>query len=241
MIIIKKKPLLKYPFLTSKVIKGRKPKKERRKFKSFITLFMFMAFIVLIFRYIENELMPTVIAMSNLKVSTMSNSIINKAVDDTLKENNTTTESLVTYYYNEKGEMISFGVNTVLTNQISSGIIDKINKEVDSYHNEKLSIPIGRLLGKSVFSNFGPNIKVSILPYGTATANYKSSFVSTGINQINHRIWLEVEMTMQIVVPLNKTQVKVYQEVTLIDRVINGVVPEQYINVPEDEILNVVQ
>ncbi|PKM95522.1 MAG: sporulation protein YunB [Firmicutes bacterium HGW-Firmicutes-1] len=237
----KKKAYLIHPFLAKKVIKGRKPRKERNRFKSMFTLILFMAFIVLIVRYIENELMPTVVAMSNMKVSTMSNSIINKAVDETFEEYNASTEGLVTYYYNEKGEVISFGVNTVLINQMNSEIVDKINKQIESFDKEVLSIPIGRLLGESVFSNFGPNINVSILPYGKVTTNYKSSFVATGINQINHRIWIDVEMTIQIVVPLNKTQVEVCQELTLVDRVINGNVPDQYINVPKDEILNIVK
>ncbi|PKM52420.1 MAG: sporulation protein YunB [Firmicutes bacterium HGW-Firmicutes-7] len=200
-----------------------------------------MAFIVLFFRYIEDELMQTVVAMSKLKVTTMSNQIINEAIEETLTEYSTSTEGFVTYYYNEKGEMISFGVNAVLINQMNADIIYKINDDIGKYDQEILSIPLGRLLGESVFSNYGPNINVSILPYGTVTTNYKSSFVATGINQINHRIWIEIDMTMQVVVPLSSAQVKVCQEVTLVDRVINGEVPEQYINVPEQGLLNVIR
>lgn len=226
---------------TSRIIWGRKPKKERRKIKSLITFLLIIGFVSLCYNYIEKELLPTVMAISEFKIRTMSTNIISKAVDDTLNELNINTESLVTYYYDDEGNYESFGVNSVLINQISSEIVERINNEVNGYKDEQLSIPLGKLLGKSVFANSGPRIHVNVLPYGTATTNYKSSFEATGINQINHRIWINVQMTMQVIVPLNSTKVTVCQDVTMIDRVINGQIPSQYINVPKDEILNVVE
>lgn len=230
MILIKKK--IRSPFKTIKVIKGKKPKRYRIKYKTYIIMFLFFILFILSYRYVENELMSTVVAIADMKIRTISTNIISNAIDEILQENNINTESLVTYYYDEEGKIISIGINSVLINLISSGVIKKVSSEIDAYNSDKLSIPIGRLMGKSVFSNFGPKIKIKILPYGTVTTSYDSSFTSTGINQINHRIWLNVEMTMQVIIPINTAKVKVNQEVTLVDRVINGDVPNQYIVVP---------
>lgn len=238
---IRKSKIQAWPFRTRKIIWGRRPKRERRKVKSLVTFLFIICFISLSYQYIEKEFLPTVMAISEYRIRTMSTNMINKAVDDSLRDLDIDTENLVTYYYDGDDNFQSFGVNSVLINQICSSIIENINAQVNEYNEETLYIPIGKLLGKSVFANSGPSIQVRILPSGTASTSYQSSFKSSGINQVNHRIWIKVDMTMQVVVPFDSTQVIVSQDITMIDRVLNGQVPNQYISVPKDEILNVVE
>lgn len=192
------------------------------------------------YHYVERVFLPTVISISEYQIRTMSTEVINKAVDETIKKLELKPESLVTYYYDHNGDFQSIGVNSVLINQISSEIIYSINDQMEDYNEEILEIPLGKLLGDSVFANTGPNIHVKIQPYGTAITNYQSSFESTGINQINHKIWINVQLMMQVVIPFDQTKVTISQDITMIDRVINGQIPDQYINVPQDEVLNVV-
>lgn len=228
-------------FKPKKIIRGRRPKKIRRKMKGMLTLFLIISFIIFCYQYIEKELLPTVMAISEYKVRTVSVNMIGIAVKETLDEMNINTENLVTYYYDADGNLQSFGVNSVLINQINTGISERVSEQLKQYSQEMLSIPLGRLLGKSIFANAGPNIKVKVQPYGSIITNYRSSFESTGINQINHRIWINIEMTMQVVIPLDRSVIKISQDIMMIDRVMNGQVPSQYIYVPEDEFMNVVQ
>lgn len=236
---MKRRKVIHSPFKPVRNISGRKPRKKRKKLHAYMIWILFFTLIILCYRYIEYEMLPTVIAISNMRIQTVSNDIISAAIDEALRENKINTEDLATYYYNEKGEMVSFGVNTVLVNEISSAVMAKISIKVKEYKGDNLYIPLGRLTGSSIFSNLGPRIKIRIMPYGTTSINYDSAFISEGINQINHRIWLDIEMKMQVVAPLNTKQMKINQTVTLIDRVINGEVPDSYINVPKDEVLNV--
>jgi len=226
--------------LRRKIIWGRRPKKERRRIKAMVTFLCIIGIIALLYQYIEKVFLPTVIAISEYRIRTISTDVINQAVDDTLYEMEVNSESLVTYYYDGEGNFQSFGVNSVLINKISSEIIYNINEQMENYNEEVLTIPMGKLLGNSIFANFGPPIHVKIQPYGTAATNYHSSFTATGINQINHRIWIKVDLIMQVIIPFDSTRVTVSQDITMIDRVINGQIPEQYINVPEEEFLNVV-
>lgn len=236
---MKKRKVIYRPFKPIKNIKGRKPRKRRNKLHAYLIWILVFTLIILCYRYVEYELLPTVVAISNMRIQTVSNDIISEAIDDALSENDINTEDLATYYYNEKNEMISFGVNTVLVNKISSAVMKKISTRVTEYDGDLLYIPLGRFTGSSIFSNIGPLIKIKIMPYGTTSINYDSAFVSQGINQINHRIWLNIEMKIQIVAPLSTKEMKVTQTVTLIDRVINGSVPDSYISVPKDKVLDV--
>lgn len=184
--------------------------------------------------------MPTLLAMAEMKVKTKATNVINDSVKAVIEENNINTNELVTYYFNDKGEITSCGINTIMINQLSSEIVDKITYDLDKLGVENISIPMGNLLGSNMFGNIGPDIQIELLPIGTTMINYDREFRSKGINQINHRVWLNIDASLQVVVPMATEQLVVSQEITLVDRVISGVVPPNYINVPEDNALNVV-
>ncbi|MCT4542308.1 MAG: sporulation protein YunB [Vallitalea sp.] len=224
-------------------IKGRKPRKKKKK-KSFMTYIVILLVLsslsfVFTYTYLDKQILPIVLAMSQLKIKTMATQSINDAVKKTIEEKKINTDELVTYAYNNKGEIISCGVDTIAINEICAEVINKISKEVDKYSDETIPIPSGNLIGSHIFANSGPSIEVRILPFGTATINYDREFKSTGINQINHRVWLNIETTMQVVVPLASEKVVVSQQVTLVDRIISGTVPPNYVNVPDKNILDV--
>ena len=183
--------------------------------------------------------MPIVVDMSSLKINTIATKVINKAIEDTLTEEGVKTDDLLTFNHNSEGEIISYGVNTVLINKLCSKIIEKITNDVEVLDHEELVIPLGHVIGEGAFSNYGPDIKIEIMPYGTANINYDKEFISTGINQINYRIWLDINLTMQLILPLKREKILIHQEVTLVDRVVSGQVPDNYVNVPEDNILDV--
>ncbi|QUI21978.1 sporulation protein YunB [Vallitalea pronyensis] len=224
-------------------IKGVKPRCRSRKRRILAYVFLFLSLscflFVLTYKYLDDKILPIVVAMSQMKIQTIATQSINDAVQKTLEEKNIDTDELVKYFYNEKGEIISSGIDTIRINQICAEVIHKISEEVDRYSDESIPIPSGNLIGASIFANTGPYIKVQIMPYGTATINYDREFRSTGINQLNHRVWLNIETTMQVVVPLASEKVTVTQQVTLVDQVINGVVPPNYVNVPGSNLLDV--
>lgn len=224
-------------------IKGRKPRRRNRKTKLSIYFILFTILLTIAtfytYEYIDDKMMPILMAMGGMKVQTIATQSINEAIRKTLEDDNIDTDKLVTYYYNSEGEIISCSIDTIMINKICSDVINKLTNEIDMYTNQTMSIPIGNLVGGKIFANTGPNIDLKILPFGTAKINYQREFRSTGINQINHRVWLNVETTMQVVVPLASEKFTVTQQVTLVDRVLSGEVPPNYVNVPEESILDV--
>lgn len=225
-------------------IKGRKPRKNKSKKKRIGAYFCILIAVlslsfIFIYTYLDKQILPIVVAMSQLKIKTIATQSINDAVKKTLVEKKINTDELVTYFYNEKGEIVSCGIDTISINEICADVITKIADEVNKYSDETIPIPSGNLIGSNIFANTGPNIDVKILPFGTATINYDREFKATGINQINHRVWLNIETTMQVVVPLASEKVTVTQQVTLVDRIISGTVPPNYVNVPDKNILDV--
>ena len=86
----------------------------------------------------------------------------------------------------------------------------------------------------------GPQIRVSVVPVGSVTTRFVTSFESAGINQTRHEISLEASVLMRIVVPAGSNSVSVSTYVPIAESIIVGEVPESYVHVPEDELLNLI-
>ena len=63
---------------------------------------------------------------------------------------------------------------------------------------------------------------------GSAEANFRNEFTSAGINQTKHRILLDVDVYVSILLPGFYTSTKVSSEVAVAETVIVGSVPETY-------------
>jgi len=83
---------------------------------------------------------------------------------------------------------------------------------------------------KSLFAAGGPKINVRVIPTGSVETDFESEFVSAGINQTRHRIYLEVKTTVGIVVPFTDKKTEITTRIPVAETVIIGDVPEFYID-----------
>ena len=184
---------------------------------------------------INKEVMPVIRSMARNEAKMIGVKSINTGVNKTLRENKVTTQDLLFYDYNEAGEIVSWNVNSIRINELCTDIAEVIIDDLNETGNIQLKIPIGVLAGVHMFSNVGPNINVKVLPKGTANIDYKNQLRGTGINQVNHVVWLEIEIKMQIIVPLSSEEMIVQRRIVLVDKVISGKVPTHYLNLPFNE------
>ncbi len=178
--------------------------------------------------------MPTVLAMAEIRARTIASHAIGQAVKEGIQKQNLHSQDLVFYDYNDQQEVISYSINTMKIYELSADVIENLTKELDTIGETIVSVPIGNIMKSQIFSNMGPAIKIEVIPIGTAHIEYGTEFKSTGINQVNHRIWLEVNTELQIVSPLKENKITVSQQFTLVDRVMSGTVPPHYIHIPSE-------
>lgn len=229
------------PMFNRRYLKGRRPHNKKRKLHLRLLIFLsiFTFFGIYTYEYLNQQILPTLLAIAEMKVRTIATTVINEAVKNVIIENNINTDELVTYYFNEAGEVVSVGINTIQINALSAEIVEKITEDFDKLGIERIEVPFGNIIGSNVVANSGPNIGIEILPVGTTSISYDREFQSTGINQINHRVWLNINTTLQVVVPMATDKLTISQEFTLVDRVLSGVVPPNYIQVPKENALDV--
>ena len=219
--------------------KPRRPHHSQNKLQGVIAIIIIVAIFLGIYIQLDRQIIPTVLAMAKIQANTVATKAINQGITQSLISNQTTMQDLISYDYNDSGELVSWNVNSIMINNLCASIVDNTMDELQNIGIVKFKIPMGNLTGSRLFANIGPEISVDVLPIGTIRVNYDNNIRSTGINQVNHTVWLDVEATVQVVVPLFSDQVIVKRRVVLIDKVISGDVPPNYVNIPEKDILEV--
>ena len=89
---------------------------------------------------------------------------------------------------------------------------------------------MGNFSGIPTLSGIGPLIKLNIIPISNVNTKYNSQFVSVGINQSYHKIYINISVEVCILLPLYTHNVVVKNQVLVAETIIVGEVPTTYLN-----------
>ncbi len=207
---------------------GKKFYKLKVALLMFLTIFILMSsFIIYNF---DERMMPTAIATFNQKIKNKINLLLNTAVEEVLLKSKLNSSDFYISSLDKDGRVSTISLNTVLVNEVCSKIAVAASEKLLAMGTEEIEVPMGSLLGIDAFSGLGPGFPVMITPVGNTTVDYRSNFQSTGINQVNFQVWLIVETGFRIVNPNQEFEIKVNRNITLVNTVFSGKVPENYIN-----------
>ncbi|MDR5660081.1 sporulation protein YunB [Serpentinicella sp. ANB-PHB4] len=188
--------------------------------------------------YVDENIAPTVQALGDLKAHEITNKVVNSSVSDVL-ERGLAYNDLISTTHDEEGNITMMQANTILMNRIASDVALTIQEQLDEVKASSKHIPLGSALGSQLLAKYGPKLNLGISPIGVVDVNFASEFDQSGINQTRHRIYLTINSEVQVIVPFSSNRVNIATHVPLVETVIVGKVPQNYIQVPEDKFLNI--
>lgn len=139
-------------------------------------------------------------------------------------------EELVNVIKDENDNIKMLSTNIIVINKIISDIPIKIEEALKKEENSEFNIKLSTFLGSKLLGGRGPNINVKLQLSGNVETNLKSEFISTGINQTLHRIYLEVRCNVTILTPYDTIKETIVNQVLLVEGVIIGNIPDTYYN-----------
>ncbi len=212
------------------MIKSKVKKNNVKQVVINITIIIFLVVSVVIFSLIvvDKKIMPYTMVMADNYIKSELNYKISKAVTNIIIENNIKTSDLYNVTFDSKGTVKAIETNTVLINNICSAVIENLSLDFLNSKIHVIEVPMGIILNVELFSNYGPTYKVRIKPIGAIDVTYDTSFTSAGVNQSNYKLNLTVDSKIQFANPLRVETIDVRREITLINNVINGDVPEGF-------------
>ena len=217
----------------------RKPKAAKkpmqwhlpRKYLAFAMLLVVAVVFVHSFYRFDRRILPMVLEATELHMQAEINNIINYVIQEIITERRVTAADFLIqspYTVGHSGPVLS--VNTVLVNDICNAAAQRISERLNNLEPEIVSVPMGMAFGLDTLAQTGPRFSFTLAPIGNALVDHESSFSAVGINQIHFAVWLTVESVVRIINPVHSSEIIVMRNVSLVDTVISGVVPDTFVN-----------
>ena len=203
----------------------------RKRINVFIIPLLICAIIVLFSRLFVKGVIPQIIDMAEDNAETDVVLLIDDAVYDCKELENLKYEDIISVSYDEQGQVTSVSANEVKLNKIRSALSRSMNERMNRLNETKVYVPLGMFLGSKLFLGTGVRIPFKSEPYGTAYADFKSSFEGVEINRTVHRISLVASASIAIILPFGGNTLKVEKEIPIAETIIAGQVPKAYADI----------
>lgn len=191
----------------------------------FFTLFFLIFLIWLIF----TKLQPSFIEYAKVYSNNITNEVVNSAVDDVFVKEE--YQSLAKIMENSSENIKAIETDTAKINRLKSAIIQSMQKNIDSHKSDTVYVPLGSCSNLYFLAGLGPKVPIRIYPVSIVNADFKESFDSVGINQVKHKLYLDVSMKMSFVGMMFAQSDTVETSVLLNETIIVGDTPTYYGNV----------
>ena len=218
--------------------------KFKRKFnfksKWFIALVILVIIITLVLLFFNYCVNPVILTISEAKIQSITAQSVNSAVQ-TIISNNNVYDDIITISTDNEGNIASFQVNTILVNKMAKEIGKTAQQNLELRSSEGVDIPLGTLTGIPALVGAGPTLYFKVEPIGTISSTFNSEFISAGINQTNHRIYMNIKASVCVVLPTATKNIETNTQVMLCESIIIGKVPDTYLNSDSlDEMMNLI-
>lgn len=190
----------------------------------FFTLFFLIFLIWLIF----TKLQPSFIEYAKVYSNNIANEVVNSAVDDVFVKKE--YQSLAKIMENSSENIKAIETDTAKINRLKSAIIQSMQKNIDSHKSDTVYVPLGSCSNLYFLAGLGPKVPIRIYPVSIVNADFKESFDSVGINQVKHKLYLDVSMKMSFVGMMFAQSDTVETSVLLNETIIVGDTPTYYGN-----------
>lgn len=174
--------------------------------------------------FFDKNILPAVLTIGEEQLKREATEIINETALDIYSNQFDYSDMIITEKDND-GNITMLRADTVKLNYLSSRLILSANDKFGKLQEMGLEVPLGYMTKNLVFYNLGPKVNIKMTQIGNITSSYDSVFESAGINQTRHKIYLNVNMKMKIVVPLNSKDVEVACQIPIAETIIVGKIP----------------
>ena len=204
--------------------------KGRKKLR--LMLLGILCFLIAAIYFTDTKLTPIIEAFAYPKIHSMAIKAMHQAAQKEIATNPHLQEyqSLMQVEKDAAGRIVLMMPNTMQINLLAASIALEFEKTLAAFEQNRLQIPLGILTGIKILAVAGPTLRVTITPVGIPHTQIKDEFITAGINQTRHRLWLEVSCEVKLALPFNPKTTTVSSQILLTEGIIIGPIPETYLN-----------
>lgn len=182
------------------------------------------------FYMLSVKMAPLVETIATGKAVNQISLAVVEETDSNLGQFQMTYQDFVDVRMDSGGLVTSLSFRTAESARFKRSVLEGLVMRLESIDPDLLSVPMGNLTGIVLFSAKGPSVRVRVQSIGGVTAKYRSEFTSAGLNQTKHSIYLDLSITVYLLIPGKIVPVEVVEQVCVAETVIVGQVPDSYLN-----------
>lgn len=169
-------------------------------------------------------------------VATKINSSITTTLDD-----ESLGEPLIYTEKDEEGNIQYLEPNSRLINKLIMSFSTKVKENYSLTDIEEIKVNLGVITGSRILSQLPFYITVKVQPVSLTKFQCETAFETQGINQTRYIIYCTVNSQINIVAPFTEKTAEINRKMVIAEAIIIGKVPDSYVVVPEESILDVVE
>lgn len=190
---------------------------------------VFVTIFCLIMTYFRKNMVPVFVNTCDAEVRAIAINAVNNSASTVITED-LTYEDLFEIQKNTQGEITLIHAKSPKINRLARELALLTQHNLESVEENEIGVALGTLTGITMFIGLGPQIKIKIVPIGVANCDFVSEFVSAGINQTLHKIYIDIVVTIMVALPIADITVDTKSEILICENLIIGKVPETYLN-----------
>ncbi len=182
-----------------------------------------IAFAVIFF----NNAAAVMLAVGSAQLRAMNTRAVKEAAEEAF--GNTSYEDIVDIAYADDGSVAAITARSARINAIARNTAYLTQSRLGGLSAQGVEVPLGAFTGIEALSGYGRAVNVKLVPVVSAECAFVSRFSQAGINQTIHSVYIEVVTDITIVLAARTERVLASVEVLVCESIINGKVPEVYL------------
>lgn len=160
---------------------------------------------------------------------TLNDGIYNEALDGELLDIERDSEGNIQYVE----------ANSRLINKLVLAFSRGMEENYSLGDTEVVPVNLGVLTGNKMLSQLPWTVNIKVMPLSLTKFQCETEFETQAINQTRYKVFCSVTSTVQIVSPVCRETAEINRKVLLAEAILVGRVPDSYVVVPEEDILDV--
>lgn len=202
---------------------------NRKKVSGFLILLLFVSMASTGIIYFLKSVQPLLLEMARNETKVIAEQAVQRAVGRLFSEVRYT--DFIKLSRLEDGTISALESDMMRVNQLQAETSMAIQQAICDVDETEINIPLGSVTGNVLFAGMGPDLPVTLVPYGRTKVDFKSEFTEAGINQTHLEISLMAKSHVGIVMPTGRTTAEIETELPVVQTIIVGKIPENYVNI----------
>ena len=127
-----------------------------------------------------------------------------------------------------------------LINKLVLEFMTGVNETYSLEDTQVVEVNLGVITGSKILSQLPVTTKIKVQPLSLAKFQYETEFEGQGINQTRYCVYCTINSQIRILAPFTDKVSEINRRFLLAEAVIVGDVPETYVDVPEEDILDAI-